>query len=112
MIIKPWYYNTAVHMWRFYFRAMDANPDKMTEPNKLNWQACDRVFKITDPAHIDAMRMYYMTEIGKFNDMKAVKDYSSRNGMPEADIWDIINTANYSVIVERGLMDRRDKPNE
>jgi hypothetical protein len=49
-----------------------------------------------------------MTGYGKYEDMQAVKDFAEQNGMKQADAWDVIKRANYEVIVERGLMDRKD----
>ena len=52
-----------------------------------------------------------MTGFGNYEDMKCVDDYARQNGLKRAEIWDIIKRANYAVIVERGLMDRK-KVNE
>ena len=49
-----------------------------------------------------------MTGYGKYEDMQAVKDYSESNGIKQADAWDTIKRANYEVIIERGLMDRKE----
>lgn len=49
-----------------------------------------------------------MTGYGKYEDMQAVKDFAEQNGMKQAYAWDVIKRANYEVIVERGLMDRKE----
>ena len=98
---------TAVHMWRFYFRYANKDLDKMTEPNKCNWNACDRAIRKFNDQERDVLNQYYMTGYGKYQDMTLVAIYSYKTGMSESDIWKLIKKANYEVIVERGLMDRR-----
>ena len=49
-----------------------------------------------------------MTGYGKYEDMTLVAAYSYKTGMSKSDIWELIKKANYEVIVERGLMDRRE----
>lgn len=99
---------TAVHMWRFYFRYANRDPDKMTEPNKNNWNACDRAIKKFTDTERDVINKYYMTGYGKYEDMTLVAAYSYQTGISKSDIWELIKKANYEVIVERGLMDRRE----
>jgi hypothetical protein len=53
-----------------------------------------------------------MTGYGKFEDMQAVDDYAEQTGINRTDIWNIIKRANYEVIVERGLMDRKEEQNK
>ena len=106
--IRLWYVTTAVHLWRFYFRFDKPELDKLSESSRLNWEACSRASKCFTGPEIDLLRQYYMTGYGKYEDMQAVKDYSESNGIKQADAWDVIKRANYEVIVERGLMDRKE----
>ena len=98
-------------MWRFYFRFTDPDLNKMTDPNRLTWEACDRAARIFTDQEIELLRRYYMTGYGKYEDMQAVEDFSYSNDVRKGQIWDTIKRANYEVIVERGLMDRKEVEN-
>ena len=107
--IRLWYVTTAVHLWRFYFRFDDPSAvASMTESSRLNWEACDRASKNFTEQGIELLRRYYMTGYGKYEDMQAVKEFAEANGMRQRDAWDTIKKANYEVIIERGLMDRKE----
>ena len=95
-------------MWRFYFRFEKPDLTKMSEPNRLNWEACDRAARIFTEPEIELLRRYYMTGYGKYEDLQAISDFSEQNRIKHSEIWDIIKRANYEVIVERGLMDRKE----
>ena len=110
--MRLWYVTTAVHLWRFYFRFRTADPNRFTVPSRLNWEACDRAIKSFTNPEIDLLNRYYMTGYGKFEDMQAVDDYAEQTGINRTDIWNIIKRANYEVIVERGLMDRKEEQNK
>ena len=71
--IEAWYFNTAVHMWRFYFSVINPVPDRMTSPNRLNYEACSRAIQFFSKDDIDIMRMYYRSKIGNYEDMKGKK---------------------------------------
>lgn len=109
--MRLWYVTTAVHLWRFYFRFRTADPNRFTEPSQLNWEACDRAIKSFTGPEIELLNKYYMTGYGKFEDMQAVDDYAEQTGINRTDIWNVIKRANYEVIVERGLMDRKEEQN-
>ena len=100
---------TAVHLWRFYFRYRTTNPDKLTEVSRLNWQACDRAIRKFDDQQKQVLEKYYLTNYGGYEDFKAIKEYAEQNVLDAGALWDTVKEANYEVIVERGLMDRREK---
>ena len=105
-----WYATTAIHLWRFYFCFRNADPEKMTPANRENWKACDRAIKSFSETETGYLQTYYTTGFGGYEDMKAVSDLAERTGLMKSSIWDVVKHANYLAIVERGLMDRRDKP--
>lgn len=106
-ISRLWYVTTSVHLWRFYFRYQKVDRTKLSEPSRLNWEACDRaISKFTDQ-EIDLLEQYYMVGYGNYEDMDAVRAYAEQNGIKPSDAWDTIKRANYEVIVERGLMERK-----
>lgn len=80
----------------------------MTEPSRLNWEACDRAVKLFSERETDILRQYYLTDYGRFDDMRVIEQYAIRYGMTRSELWDLVKKANYNVIVERGLMDRRE----
>lgn len=102
---RLWYVNTAVHLWRFYFRYRTADPEKMGSADRENWYACDRAIKQFTDNEINCLRQYFLTGYGNYDDMRAIEDYVVRNGISRSDAWDMIKKANYTVIVERGLME-------
>ena len=99
---------TAVHLWRFYFRFAKPELDKLSESSRLNWEACDKALKGFTGSEKDLLKQYYLTGYGKYEDMQAVKDFSESIGIKQGDAWDVIKRANYEVIIERGLMDRKE----
>jgi hypothetical protein len=99
---------TAVHLWRFYFRFTNPELGKLSESSRLNWEACDRAAKVFSEPEIDILRRYYMTGYGKYEDMQAIKEFAEANGIKQGDAWDVIKRANYEVVIERGLMDRKE----
>ena len=99
---------TAVHLWRFYFRFTNPESDKLSESSRLNWEACKKAAEGFSEAEIDLLRQYYLTGYGNYEDMQAVKEYSEAHGIKLGDAWDTIKRANYEVIIERGLMDRKE----
>lgn len=102
-----WYVTTAVHLWRFYFRYMNRDPERMMNADRENWKACDRAVRgFTDPER-EILQVYYMSGFGNYDDMKAVTAVAEQRGISKSDVWDLIKRANYNVIVERGLMERR-----
>ena len=110
--IGLWYVTTAVHMWRFYFRYKDKDPASFTEPSRLNWEACDRAVKTFSKVETEILNIYYMTSFGNYEDMKVIKDYAKQHGINPGQAWDVIKRANYTVIVERGLMDKKETVNK
>lgn len=104
-----WYANTAVHLWRFYFRYRDRNVDRMMDADRENWRACDRAIRIFTDREQEFLKLYYMTGFGNYEDLKAVTTVAEQHGISKSDVWDLIKKANYNVIVERGLMNRREK---
>jgi len=107
--IRLWYVTTAVHLWRFYFRFQNADVNNLTESSRLNWEACDRSVKKFAKTEIDLLKQYYVTGYGKYEDMQAVEEFSKQNGIKQSEAWETIKRANYEVIVERGLMDRKEE---
>ena len=105
---RLWYVTTAVHMWRFYFRYINADPEKFTKPSQMNWEACDRAIKIFSDFDRELLRQYYTTSYGNYEDMKAISNFASMNDIERSKAWETIKLANYEVIVQRGLMDRRE----
>ena len=106
--MRLWYVTTAVHLWRFYFRFTDADPNGMSESSRLNWEACNRAIRKFNNKQVDLLKHYYMTGYGKYEDMIAVENYAGEHGIRQSEVWNIIKQANYEVIVERGLMERKD----
>ena len=100
---------TAVHLWRFYFRYRSSDTDKLTEVSRQNWQACDRAIRKFDDQQKQVLEKYYLTNYGGYEDFKAIKEYAEQNRLDAGSLWDTVKEANYEVIVERGLMDRREK---
>lgn len=100
---------TAVHLWRFYFRYRTSDPGRLTEVSRLNWQACNRAIQRFDEKQIEVLEKYYLTNYGGYEDFKAIKEYAEQNGIDAGALWNTVKEANYEVIVERGLMDRREK---
>ena len=98
---------TAVHLWRFYFRFAPSDVCRLSEPSRMNWEACDRAICKFTPEQVELLKQYYLTGYGGYEDMQAVKDFAEQNGMKQSDAWDVVKRANYEVIVERGLMDRK-----
>ena len=105
---RLWYVNTAVHLWRFYFRFRNANPESMSDADRLNWQACDRAARKFTDRELECLRQYYLTGYGNYEDMRAVEKYVIEHGLNRSDAWDIVKRANYTVIIERGLMDPKE----
>ena len=103
-----WYLSTAVHMWRFYFRYKQQDPDTMTVPNRENWKACDRAIKCFNDQEVELINKYFMTGYGNYEDLDCISGYISQKGLKPKQVWDVIKKANYTVIVERGLMDRKE----
>ena len=95
-------------MWRFYFRYRMKDPKRMTQSSRLNWEACARAVSTFTPLEIELLEKYYMTGYGNYDDMKAVNDFAAEHRIEQAEAWDVIKRANYEVVVERGLMDRRE----
>ena len=111
--IALWYVPTAVHMWRFYFRYRECDPNTLTEPSRLAWEACDRAIHAFNDTEIEILRIYYMTSFGSYEDMRVIKEYAENHDINPGAAWDVIKRANYTVIVERGLMDKKEvKQNE
>lgn len=106
--MRLWYVTTAVHLWRFYFRFKDKDRTQLSEPSRLNYEACDRAIKRFTDAEINLLQQYYMTSYGNYDDMKFVQDFTTMNGVRQKQVWEVIKRANYEVIVERGLMDRKE----
>lgn len=98
---------TAVHMWRFYFRYDKADPSQFSAASRNNWDACDRAVKQFNLLEQTILKKYYLTSYGDYDDLKCIKEYCQQNGIKESDAWDAIKKANYEVIVELGLMDRK-----
>ena len=107
--IRLWYVTTAVHLWRFYFRFQNADVNSLTESSRLNWEACNRSVKKFTKTEIDLLKQYYVTGYGTYEDMQAVEEFSKQNSIKKAEAWETIKRANYEVIVERGLMDRKEE---
>ena len=103
-----WYANTAVHLWRFYFRYRQRDPNRMGSANRQNWLACDRAIREFNEDETRILYDYFMSGFGDYEDMRAVRECAERYRMANTDVWDIIKRANYSVTVERGLMERRE----
>lgn len=103
--IKPWMDAIGQHMWRFYFSRRDADPERMTEPNRRQWQACSAAMTRFSREERDVMEMYFTSEWGK--DLVTVAEYSEKNMMDVNRIWEIIKSANRAACEERGLIDRR-----
>lgn len=110
--IGLWYANTAVHLWRFYFRYKTKDPAGFTEPNRLHLEACGRAIKHFTDQEIEILNGYFMTDMGDYEDFKAVKKYAEEHGINPGTAWDVIKRANYAVIVERGLMDKKETVNK
>ena len=106
--MRLWYITTSIHLWRFYFRYANADPAELTESSRLNWQACDRAIKSFSESEVELLRRYYMTDYGKYEDMVEVFYFAKETGIKESEAWNIIKRANYEVIVERGLMERKE----
>lgn len=106
--MRLWYVTTAVHLWRFYFKFKDKDRTNLSDPSRLNYEACDRAIRIFTDAEVSILNQYYSTSYGNYDDLKFVNDFSSMNDVRKKQIWDLIKRANYEVIVERGLMDRKE----
>ena len=101
---RLWYVNTAVHLWRFYFRYRTADTSRMSEADRLNWQACDRALqKFTEPEQ-KCLQQYYLTGYGNYEDMRAIEKFIIAYGMERNSAWDVVKLANYTVMVERGII--------
>ena len=99
---------TSVHLWRFYFRYTDADPNTFTESSRLNWEASSRAIKRFTEPEIAILNKYYLTSYGNYEDLKAIKEFAEQNGVDPSKAWDTIKLANYEVAVERGLIDRKE----
>ena len=110
-ISRLWYVTTAVHMWRFYFRYTTAKPEQFSNSSRLNWEACKRAIQKFTDFEIELLRQYYMTSYGNYEDLKTIKEFAEANKVESGMAWDTIKRANYEVIVERGLMERREVKN-
>ena len=80
----------------------------MTQSSRLNWEACARAIVSFTSLEIELLEKYYMTGYGNYDDMKAVNEFAAEHRIEQSEAWDVIKRANYEVIVERGLMDRKE----
>lgn len=103
--IRQWIDVVGQHMWRFYFSRPDASPESMTEPNRLQWEACSRAVALFSKEEYDILRVYFTSPWGK--DLRVVEEYATQNGIPTVRIWATIKLANRAAAEERGLVDRR-----
>ena len=105
---RLWYVPMAVHFWRFYFRYTNADPTAFSDSSRLNWESCSRAIKKFSQAQVDLLREYYMTSWGNYEDLKVIKEFAEQRGIETSVAWNTIKAANYEVIIERGLMERRE----
>jgi hypothetical protein len=91
-------------MWRFFFsRPENVDPTIMTEPNRLQYEACRRAITRFSREEREIISMYFSSAWGK--DMRAVDDYSKSTGVAVNRIWDVVKAANRTACEERGLID-------
>ena len=103
-----WYETTAVHFWHFYLRYSNADPERFSTSSRLNWLACDRAIKQFSDDEKEMLRHYYSTNYGNYEDQTAIHYLAYQNAIAQADIYRLIKKANYEVMVQRGLMDRKE----
>jgi len=105
ILIRQWIDVIGNHMWRFYFSRPDADPGTMTDPNRLQWEACSRAVTLFSREEYEILHMYFTSPWGK--DLHVVEDYAEQTGQTTIKIWSTIKAANRAAAEERGLVDRK-----
>lgn len=111
---KPWWRDSAYHIWRTYFALErdgvgkdDQKWKKLSEPEKRFYALSHHIFRTqfvkTDQ---DILQMYFTSRWG--DDQYEVKEYSEKTGIPESVIWMVISRAARAIMEACGFLEKKE----
>ena len=107
-----WWRSVSQHMWRTYFalRQNGCEPEKLQGAKRRIYDACHPLYTTKfEPDEQEILRMYFTSQWGR--DLHAVENYSRTRKIPSSSVWSVIRQANRAVMVEIGLLERKETAN-
>lgn len=109
MSAKPWWKDSANHIWRTYF-ALERDGFKwedLSEPEKRFYALSHHVFRTEFvKSDQDILRMYFTTRWG--DDQYEVDEYAKKTGIPTSVIWMVISRAGRLIMEACGFLEKKE----
>ncbi len=96
---RRFYSDYVRHCMRFYTR--HEKPKFRTESDKLNWNACNKVYHtLSEEDQVIVYGIYRGADTLADN----IYALSVKRGISQDDIWDLVSRVEYQIAKERGIL--------